>query len=124
MNPPRTLTKVLFAQIELSEICPNGKVGVSKWEVFYCILGMVLSCRKFLLKHSFIFIAFEISCKKNFSPTLLVLLASLIIKLTQDLITEGKKENELLMYRGLMFRTQRNEQSRQLLYFLNKELSL
>ena len=121
MNPPRTLTKVLFAQIELSEICPNGKVGVSKWEVFYCILGTVLSCREFLLKHSFIFIAFEISCKKIFSPALLVLLASLIIKLTQDLITEGKKENELLMYRGLMFRTQRNEQSRQLLYFLNKE---
>lgn len=53
-------------EIELSEICPNGKVGVSKREVFYCILGVVLSYREFLLKHSFIFIAFEISCKKFF----------------------------------------------------------
>ena len=42
MKPPRSLPKVLVVQIELSEICPKGKVGVSKREVFYCIFGVVL----------------------------------------------------------------------------------
>ena len=93
MKPPRSLPKVLVVQIELSEICPKGKVGVSKREVFYCIFGVVLLCREFLLKHSFTLMAFEISCKKKFfSPTRLVLLASLIIKLTQDLITKEKRK--------------------------------
>ena len=56
----------------------------------------------------------------KFPPFLLILLAVLTITLTQGILTGGKKTN-LILYAWSFHRTQRNDQSWQLLYILDKE---